>query len=110
MNPNKTKTFGTIWVSSVRELNKSNMEDKITQVFSGTLVEVEFVAQIMEDNGIEYLIRDLERESRIAGWVADIIPQKQCALFVFEHDYDQAMDLIKEIGEADFGEEIEDEI
>lgn len=40
------------------------MEDKITQVFSGTLVEVEFIAQIMDDNGIEYLIRDQERESR----------------------------------------------
>ena len=86
------------------------MEDKITQVFSGTLVEVEFVANILNDNGIEYLIRDLERESRIAGWVADIIPQKQCALFVFERDYDVALDLIKEIGEAEFGDDIEDEI
>ena len=104
MNPNKTKTFGTIWVSSVRELNKSNMEDKITQVFSGTLVEVEFVAQIMEDNGIEYLIRDLERESRIAGWVADIIPLETCKVFVFEKDYDRAMALLKEIENAPFDE------
>ncbi|MCQ2302880.1 MAG: DUF2007 domain-containing protein [Bacteroidales bacterium] len=86
------------------------MEDKITQVFSGTLVEVEFIAQIMDDNGIEYLIRDQERESRIAGWVADIIPQKQCSLFVFERDYDVAMNLIEEISQAELGEEIEDEI
>lgn len=85
------------------------MNDKITQVYSGTMVEAEFVAQIMSDNGIEYLIRDLERESRIAGWVADIIPQKQCALFVFERDRDKAMSLIKEISEANLDEVVEDE-
>ena len=38
------------------------MDDKITEVFMGNAVEAEFIAKILEDNNIEHLIRDLERE------------------------------------------------
>lgn len=80
------------------------MDDKITEVFIGNAVEAEFIAKVLEDNNIEYLIRDLERESRIAGWVADIIPLETCKVFVFEKDYDRAMALLKEIENAPFDE------
>ena len=80
------------------------MNDKITEIFMGSPVEAEFIAKVLEDNNIEYLIRDLERESRIAGWVADIIPLETCKVFVFEKDYDRAMALLKEVESATFDE------
>lgn len=86
------------------------MEDKITEVFLGTAVEADFIAKVLEDNGIEYLIRDLEKESRIAGWVADIITKESCKVFVFEKDYEKAMALMKEVESAPFDEnELESE-
>ena len=86
------------------------MDDKITEIFMGNAVEAEFIAKVLEDNNIEYLIRDLERESRIAGWVTDIIPLETCKVFVFEKDYDKAMTLLKEIENATFDEsEMEEE-
>lgn len=78
------------------------MEDQITEIYFGTLVEAEFLASVLRDNGIPYLIRDIEKESRVAGWVANLISKDTCKVFVFEKDKVRALNLLKEIKDAPF--------
>ena len=85
------------------------MEEKLTEIYFGTPVEAEFIAKVLEDNNIPFLIRDIEKESRIAGWVADIIPNQSCKVFVFDKDLDTALRLMKELEKAPFDETENDE-
>ncbi len=80
------------------------MEDNIIKIYTGTIIDAEFIAKLMEDNSIAYLVRDLGRESRIAGWTIDISPYSSFELYVFEKDYDKAKKLIDELEEAPFDE------
>ena len=87
------------------------MDNEIKRVYSGSLVNAEFISSVLEQNGIQFLIRNFQEESLCAGWAASTI-KGEASVFVFEEDYDKAkqlldklmlpMDLEEEFAEEDF--------
>ena len=59
---------------------------------------------MLEQNGIQFLIRNFQEESLCAGWAANTI-KGDASVYVFEKDYDKAMLLLDEINAADLEEE-----
>ena len=76
------------------------MDNEIKRVFSGSIVDAEFIGSVLADNGIQFLIRNFQEESLVAGWAAGVI-QGDASVFVFEKDYDKAMLLLDEINAAE---------
>ena len=76
------------------------MENEIKRVYSGSIVNAEFIGSVLEQNGIQFLIRNFQEESLVAGWAANVI-KGDASVFVFEKDYDKAMLLLDEINAAD---------
>ena len=76
------------------------MDNEIKRVFSGSVVDAEFIGSVLADNGIQFLIRNFQEESLVAGWAAGTI-QGDASVFVFEKDYDKAMLLLDEINAAE---------
>ena len=76
------------------------MDNEIKRVYSGSIVNAEFIGSVLEQNGIQFLIRNFQEESLVAGWAANVI-KGDASVFVFEMDYDKAMLLLDEINAAD---------
>lgn len=79
------------------------MENEIKIVYSGSLVNAEFIGSVLDENGIQSLIRNFQEESLLAGWAANVI-KGDASVYVFTKDYDRAMLLLDEIK----GSEIEE--
>ena len=80
---------------------KSNaLDNEIKRVYSGSLINAEFISSVLEQNGIQFLIRNFQEESLCAGWAAGTI-KGDASVYVFEKDYDKAMLLLDEINAAD---------
>ena len=76
---------------------KSNaMENEIKRVYSGSIVNAEFIGSVLEQHGIQFLIRNFQEESLCAGWAANTI-KGEASVFVFEKDYDKTMLLLDDI-------------
>ena len=76
---------------------KSNaMENEIKRIYSGSVVNAEFIGSVLEENGIQFLVRNFQEESLVAGWAAGTI-KGDASVFVFDNDYDKAMLLLDEI-------------
>ncbi len=80
------------------------MEKEIKRIYSGSLVNAEFIGSILDDNGIRFLIRNFQEESLLAGWAANVI-KGEASVYVFTEDYDKAMHLLDEINSAEMEEE-----
>ncbi|MBQ6771838.1 MAG: DUF2007 domain-containing protein [Bacteroidales bacterium] len=79
------------------------MENEIKQVYAGSVVNAEYISSVLEENGIQFLIRNFQEESLVAGWAA--IPIKgEASVYVFTQDYDRAMLLLDEINLSDIEE------
>ena len=76
------------------------MDNEIKRVYSGSVVDAEFIGSVLADNGIQFLIRNFQEESLVAGWAAGVI-QGDASVYVFEKDYDNAMLLLDEINDAE---------
>ncbi len=76
------------------------MDNEIKRVYSGSVVDAEFIGSVLADNGIQFLIRNFQEESLVAGWAAGVI-QGDASVFVFTEDYDKAMLLLDEINAAE---------
>ena len=76
------------------------MDNEIKRVYSGSVINAEFIGSVLANNGIQFLIRNFQEESLVAGWAASTI-QGDASVYVFEKDYDKAMLLLDEINEAD---------
>ena len=84
---------------------KSNaLDNEIKRVYSGSLINAEFISSVLEQNSIQFLIRNFQEESLCAGWAAGTI-KGDASVYVFEKDYDKAMLLLDEINAADLEEE-----
>ena len=81
------------------------MDNEIKRVYSGSVVDAEFIGSVLADNGIQFLIRNFQEESLVAGWAAGVI-QGDASVFVFEKDYDKAMLLLDEINAAEMEGEL----
>lgn len=80
------------------------MENELKRIYSGSFVNAEFIGSVLEQNDIQFLIRNFREESLVAGWAAGTI-KGDAAVFVFDKDYDRAMLLLDEIPESDIKEE-----
>ena len=80
------------------------MENEIKRVYSGSVVNAEYIGSVLANNGIQFLIRNFQEESLVAGWAANTI-KGEASVFVFEKDYDTAMLLLDEINAAEMEEE-----
>jgi len=72
------------------------MENEIKRIYSGSLVNAEFIGSVLEENDIQFLIRNFQEESLLAGWAANTI-KGEASVYVFDKDYDKAMLLLDEI-------------
>lgn len=45
-------------------------EEKLVLVFTGSLLDAEFIKHILEENGIGALLKNKFNESLVAGWVS----------------------------------------
>ena len=83
------------------------MENELKRIYSGSLVNAEFIGSVLEDNDIQFLIRNFQEESLVAGWAANTI-KGDASVFVFEKDYENAMQLLAEIEASEMEEEPEE--
>jgi hypothetical protein len=72
-----------------------NENDDLKRVFTGSFVEAQFIASLLEENGIGALVRNTLEESLIAGWASGA-PEDAGLVFVSEQHLDQAKILIEE--------------
>ena len=79
------------------------MENELKKIYAGSLVEAEFISSVMEENGIQFLIRNFQEESLVAGWAASTI-EGDATVYVFDKDYDRAMQILDELPSAEIEE------
>ena len=85
---------------------KSNaMDNEIKRVYSGSVINAEYIGSVLANNGIQFLIRNFQEESLLAGWAANVI-KGEASVYVFDKDYDKAMLLLDEINAADLEGEL----
>lgn len=72
------------------------MDNEIKRVYSGSVINAEYIGSVLDNNGIQFLIRNFQEESLMAGWAAGTI-QGDASVYVFDKDYDKAMLLLDEI-------------
>ncbi len=75
------------------------MENELKKIYSGSFVDAEFISSVLEENGIQFLIRNFQEESLVAGWAAGTI-EGDATVYVFAKDYDQAMRILDEMPNA----------
>ena len=80
------------------------MENEIKRVYSGSVINAEYIGSVLANNGIQFLIRNFQEESLCADWAASTI-KGDASVFVFEKDYDKAMLLLDEINAAGMEDE-----
>ena len=84
---------------------KSNvMENEIKRVYSGSVINAEYIGSVLANNGIQFLIRNFQEESLCAGWAANTI-KGDASVYVFTKDFDKAMLILDEINAAELKEE-----
>ncbi len=84
---------------------KSNvMENEIKRVYSGSVINAEYIGSVLANNGIQFLIRNFQEESLCAGWAANTI-KGGASVYVFTKDFDKAMLILDEINAAELKEE-----
>ena len=83
------------------------MENELKRIYSGSLVNAEFIGSVLEENDIQVLIRNFQEESLVAGWAANTI-KGDASVFVFAKDYEKAMLLLDEIEASEMEEEPEE--
>ena len=76
------------------------MGNEIKRVYSGSVINAEFIGSVLANNDIQFLIRNFQEESLCAGWAANTI-KGEASVFVFEKDYETAMLLLDEINAAE---------
>ena len=83
------------------------MNNELKRIYSGSVVDAEFIGSVLEDNDIQFLIRNFQEESLVAGWAAGTI-KGDASVFVFDEDYEKAMQLLVEIEASKMEEEPEE--
>jgi hypothetical protein len=72
------------------------MDNEIKRVYSGSVINAEYIGSVLANNDIQFLIRNFQEESLVAGWAAGTI-QGDASVYVFDKDYEKAMLLLDEI-------------
>ncbi len=69
-------------------------KDDLKRVYTGTVVEANYIKILLEENGIGALVRNLLQESMAGGWAYG--PSQDSALvFVAEYNEEKAIEIIE---------------
>ncbi|MBP6977187.1 MAG: DUF2007 domain-containing protein [Bacteroidales bacterium] len=68
---------------------------EIKHVYTGSIVEATYLMELLQENGIEAMLRNTLEESVIAGWASGS-PEDAALIFVTENHYDLALKIINE--------------
>ena len=79
------------------------MDNEIKRIYSGSVINAEYIGSVMEENGIQFLIRNYQEEGLLAGYAANVI-KGDASVFVLDKDYDKAMLLLDEINASEMEE------
>jgi len=79
------------------------MDNEIKRIYSGSVINAEYIGGVMEENGIQFLIRNYQEEGLLAGYAANVI-KGDASVFVLDKDYDKAMLLLDEINASEMEE------
>ena len=82
----------------------NTMDNEIKRVYSGSVINAEYIGSVLANNGIQFLIRNFQEESLCAGWAANTI-KGDASVYVFAKDFDKAMLILDEINAAELKEE-----
>jgi hypothetical protein len=69
--------------------------DDLKNVFTGSLIEADFIRSMLEESGIGAMIRNTMGESLVAGWVSGG-PEDAGLVYVIESHEEEAKRLIEE--------------
>ncbi len=64
-------------------------------VFTGSLIEAEFIKSLLEENGIGAMVRNTMGESLVAGWVSGG-PEDAGLVYVTENHEKESKQLVEE--------------
>ena len=67
----------------------------IKRVYTGSIVEATYLIELLQENGIEAMLRNTLEESIIAGWASGA-PEDSALIYVTENHYEQALNIIQE--------------
>jgi hypothetical protein len=69
--------------------------DDLKNVFTGSVLEADFIKSLLEENGIGAMVRNTLGESVVAGWASGA-PDDAGLVYVIENHEAQAKKLIEE--------------
>ena len=69
-------------------------QENLMRVFTGSVIEAQFIKRYLEDNKIEVLLRDTRSESITPGWASGA-PEDFGLVFVLKDEFEKAMKLIE---------------
>lgn len=68
---------------------------ELKKIFEGSSIQANFIKSALENIGIEPIIKDRSESGRLAGFASEI--PMQVEVYVFENQFQQAIEVIKEI-------------
>ncbi len=73
------------------------MEEQIgiKRIYTGSVVEANYLLELLRENGIEAMLRNTLEESVITGWASGA-PEDSALIYVTENHYDLALRIINE--------------
>ncbi len=69
------------------------MEKDLINLFVGSDIEASYIASLLEENGIPYILRNTMNEGLVAGW-ASASPDSSCTILVESDSFDKAKSLL----------------
>ena len=70
------------------------MADELIHIFSGSFLNAQFVANVLDENNIKCMVKDDYQNSIIAGWVSPG-SENSVRVFVANKDVEAAKEVIK---------------
>ena len=68
--------------------------DKLIHIYSGSFLNAQFVANVLDENNIKCMVKDDYQNSIIAGWVSPG-SENSVRVFVAKKDVETAKEVIK---------------
>ena len=68
--------------------------DELIHIYSGSFLNAQFIANVLDENNIKCMIKDDYQNSIIAGWVSPV-SENSIRVFVSKKDVEAAKEVIK---------------
>ena len=68
--------------------------DELIHIYSGSFLNAQFIANVLDENNIKYMVKDDYQNSIIAGWVSPG-SENSIRVFVAKKDVEAAKEVLK---------------